>query len=118
MLDRILRLQWLITAVMFDETITKSGSKLTNIGDSVAPFMKKQKLTAFSKLLCPQKLAQESITLENELEKYLALLEKETVLHKGKLILLGLIFCHLLQHGYYVCLLHQYHQKGFSQLQD
>ena len=49
----------------------EDGSKLTNIDDSTAPAAKKQKLTAFNKLLGPQKLPQESITHENELEKIL-----------------------------------------------
>ena len=47
-------------------TLTKSGNSATS---SAA---KKEKLTALDKLLGPEQLSQEPITLENELEKYLA----------------------------------------------
>ena len=52
------------------EQKTESSTTLT---DSAIPAIpKKQKLTTLDKLLGPEQLSQESSTLENELEKYLA----------------------------------------------
>ena len=47
-------------------------NSLTMVMQLRTPIAKKQKLTALGKLLGPEQLSQESITLENELEKSLA----------------------------------------------
>ena len=64
---------------MVEEQATEEGnqgttalSTLTDSGDPATPPAKKVKLTALDKLLDPEQLSQDSITLEHELEKYLA----------------------------------------------
>ena len=52
------------------EQETESSTILTDSAIPATP--KKQKLTTLDKLLGPEQLSQESSTLENELEKYLA----------------------------------------------
>ena len=89
--------------MVLEQTIEDDTTTLADTGDSVttttSTAAKKQKLTALDKLLGPEQLSQESLTLENELEKYLAeppIQKKKTLLCGGKLILLGLKHCQLL----------------------
>ena len=94
---------------------------LTDSGDPATPPAKKEKLTALDKLLGSEQLSQDSITLENELENIWLrhpFLEKKTLLHGGKLMLLDLKLSHQLKDSCCVCLLLQHQQKGFSTLQD
>ena len=103
---------------------TTTLSTLTKSGDSATPpATKKEKLTALDKLFGPEQLSQEPITLENELEKYLAeapIPRKENPLTWWKANTTSTRFklCHLLQDNCCVCLLPQHQQKGFFPPQD
>ena len=61
--------------LVLEQTTEDDTTALSDTGDSVTTTTtatKKQKLTALDKLLGPEQLSQESLTLENELEYHIA----------------------------------------------
>ena len=60
--------------MVLEQTTEDDTTALSDTGDSVTTTTatKKQKLTALDKLLGPEQLSQESLTLENELEYRIA----------------------------------------------
>ena len=64
-----------LMVMVLEQTTEDDTTAFSDTDDSVTTTTtatKKQKLTALDKLLCPQQLSQESLTLENDLENYFA----------------------------------------------